>query len=233
MSDISEQEAARIISHMNAEHSESLTHYLEHYFKVAHKQAKQTPTITSISTAGGMTLQYGPVGNRQRKAYEFKPPLKAGEARKRLEEMHQEARTALGYSSIRLNKFDLDLQTILSGLAGPLLSLVLFMSADSSILRYLSLLKTPVVRALSLAGQTRPPQHVIANALRVLAVVLFYGLHMLEVRVQLAGMLRKYNVEDPDVRRKWQIATFFIGFPAWMRLDKLGKAEERKEQKSH
>ncbi|KAK4050150.1 hypothetical protein OIV83_003721 [Microbotryomycetes sp. JL201] len=230
MSDVSEQEAARIVQHMNSEHADSIQHYLEHYFHVPHRLAKQTPVITSISTAGGMTLQYGPVGNRQRKTYEFQPPLKAGEARKRLEEMHQTARNALGYSPVRINKFELDTSTTLSGLAGPILSLVLFMSADHTILKYLSLLKTPVVKMVALAGYSQPSQHSVATGLRLLAVVLFYGLHFLEVQVQLAGLLKKYNVDDPEIRRKWQIATFFIGFPAWMKLDQIGKQEERKQK---
>ncbi|KAK4048594.1 hypothetical protein OIO90_005764 [Microbotryomycetes sp. JL221] len=233
MSDVTEAEASRIMSHMNSEHPESLQHYLEHYFKVPPKQAKQTPTISAFSTAGGMTIQYGPVGNRQRKVYEFKPPIKAGEARKRLEEMHQEARRALGLSEIRINKCDLKLNTLMSMLAGPLLSLVLFMSTDATVLQYGSLLKKLLSRILALAGRTRASQSELATAIRLVSIVLFYSLHILEVNVQLAARLRKYNVDDPAVRKKWQLATFLGGFPVWMQLDKDAEREEKRAAKAN
>lgn len=83
---------------MNSEHGASLAHYLEFYGTIPSSQASVNPSISNFSTPS-MTLEYGPPGQRKEYTHKFSPPMYAGEARKRLEAMHQEARKGLGLVS--------------------------------------------------------------------------------------------------------------------------------------
>lgn len=93
---------ARIIKHMNADHAESLSYYLQHFSNV-YSGAAEGATITSISLSS-MTLKTteGP-----EYTIPFNPPLKSwAEARERTVQMDKEARKALGISSIRITEYD-------------------------------------------------------------------------------------------------------------------------------
>jgi hypothetical protein len=48
-----------------------------------------------------MVIEYGASNHRKTWRYKFEPPMYAGQARKRLEAMHQECRTGLGLVSPR------------------------------------------------------------------------------------------------------------------------------------
>lgn len=75
------------------------SHYLEYFAAVSPSLAYSSPQITSFTTPS-MSIRYGPAHARREWKYEFKPPMYAGEARKRLEGMHQEARQGLGIVSL-------------------------------------------------------------------------------------------------------------------------------------
>lgn len=71
------------------------SHYLEYYGRVPPSLAYAHPEIVSFSTPS-MRIRYGPKAARKEFTYEFSPPMHAGEARKRLEEMHAQAKVKLG-----------------------------------------------------------------------------------------------------------------------------------------
>lgn len=48
-----------------------------------------------------MVIAYGPSSDRRAFVHLFEPPMGAGQARKRLEEMHTSAKQGLGYVSRR------------------------------------------------------------------------------------------------------------------------------------
>lgn len=83
---------------MNGDHGSSLVHYLEHFGRIS---APVDPKITVFSTPE-MVIEYGKSGNRKTWSHKFNPPMMAGEARKRLEEMHRVARQGLGLVSTRM-----------------------------------------------------------------------------------------------------------------------------------
>lgn len=74
------------------------SNYLEHYGHVPRSLACASPALTSFTTAS-MKISYGPAKSRREWTHEFSPPMYAGEARKRLEAMHQDARKGLGIVS--------------------------------------------------------------------------------------------------------------------------------------
>jgi hypothetical protein len=74
------------------------SHYLEYLGKVDPKLAAQSPALTNFATPS-MVIEYGPKEDRKEFTHKFNPPMYAGQARKRLEEMHQEARKGLGLVS--------------------------------------------------------------------------------------------------------------------------------------
>lgn len=95
MTAVTPAESGRITSNMNGDHGSSLVHYLEHFGRIS---APVDPKITVFSTPE-MIIEYGKSGNRKTWVHKFDPPMMAGEARKRLEEMHRVARQGLGLVS--------------------------------------------------------------------------------------------------------------------------------------
>lgn len=111
---ISAAEAERIVSHMNKEHPDSLSAYLERYGRVPHRRAAADPKLVKFEKER-MVIAYGSLGKRsvmfrlscagsadpvrerrEEFTYKFEPPMLAGQARTRLVEMHNECRKALG-----------------------------------------------------------------------------------------------------------------------------------------
>lgn len=82
----------------------SCSHYLEYLGKVDPKLAVQSPALINFATPS-MVVEYGPKDDRKEFTYKFNPPMYAGQARKRLEEMHQEARKGLGLVSTMFRSF--------------------------------------------------------------------------------------------------------------------------------
>ncbi|KAH8687573.1 hypothetical protein BGZ60DRAFT_362664 [Tricladium varicosporioides] len=91
----------RIIKHMNADHQESLVHYLQHFSKLSAKQAR-SPILTDISLES-MTIKTVD-GTTQK--LPFRPPMKSfAEARTRTVDMDREAREGLNISNIKITEF--------------------------------------------------------------------------------------------------------------------------------
>ncbi|KAL2072922.1 hypothetical protein VTL71DRAFT_10246 [Oculimacula yallundae] len=104
MADTPQDEAAkaRIIKHMNADHAESLSYYLQHFCKLSSRIAHGA-TLTSI-TLSSMTFK---TTDGKTHTIPLNPPMKAwSEARQRSVDMDREARNGLGISSIRITEYE-------------------------------------------------------------------------------------------------------------------------------
>ncbi|KAH8811603.1 hypothetical protein F5884DRAFT_782716 [Xylogone sp. PMI_703] len=88
---------ARIVSHMNAEHQESLTLYLRHFNKLSASSAAKNPILQDITPAE-MTIS---TSDGKTHIVPFTPPMDSlSDARFRTVEMDTEARKALGVAPI-------------------------------------------------------------------------------------------------------------------------------------
>ncbi|PBP16235.1 hypothetical protein BUE80_DR013052 [Diplocarpon rosae] len=92
---------ARIIKHMNADHADSLSYYLQHFCQLSPRAARGG-TLVAISLAA-MRLR---TADGRAHTVPFQPPLTAwSEARARSVAMDREARAALDISPIRITAY--------------------------------------------------------------------------------------------------------------------------------
>ena len=96
---------ARIITHMNADHSDSLIRYLRHYRSVSSFSARNA-RLKSI-TLNGFTISCSTYPSQESHyTIPIEPPLNSwAEARARLVEMDREACKGLGCSNITVKKY--------------------------------------------------------------------------------------------------------------------------------
>lgn len=93
---------ARIIKHMNADHAESLSYYLQHYRSLSARAARGA--ILDDITLSAMSLR---TTDNDLHQIPFNPPMTSwAEARQRTVDMDREAREALGISSIRITTYE-------------------------------------------------------------------------------------------------------------------------------
>ncbi|GAA5969930.1 hypothetical protein JCM11641_008088 [Rhodosporidiobolus odoratus] len=225
MAEIGPTEAQRIVSHMNADHAESLGHYLE-IASVPPSLAYLNPQIVSFRTKG-MTIEYGKAGTRQSKEIEFEPKMLAGEARGRLEKMHEEAKRKLGLSDVTLTGLNVSTSAYCSTalLIGFELWLLLLPSSRAGrIFSWHSALFNPLLRAFGVAA-TREN---LGTTVKSWWLVFLLGLHAWEIPTSLWPSLRRYGIKGWGTWRAYEALTFFGGFPIWMSLRKIGREEERK-----
>ena len=104
MADQASKDAAakqRIITHMNNDHADSLSLYLQHYSKLSARTAKGA-VMTDISLSA-MTFQ---ATDGKTHIIPLKPPMKSfADARTRSVDMDREARSALDISPIKLTSY--------------------------------------------------------------------------------------------------------------------------------
>jgi hypothetical protein len=101
MTDQDRQRKDRIIQHLNKDHQESLSLYLQHYKKLS-ASAASNPLVLDISLDALTIKSCG-------KSYSipFKPTMKSwAEARERTVEMDRESRAGLGLSSIKITEYE-------------------------------------------------------------------------------------------------------------------------------
>ncbi|KAM0258286.1 hypothetical protein ACHAQJ_003928 [Trichoderma viride] len=92
---------ARIITHMNSQHTRELSHYLRHYVGLSPRAATASPAIQDLNF-NSMTIK------TSNGAYDvpFSPPLASwAEARPRIIAMDDTAREALGLSNIYITEY--------------------------------------------------------------------------------------------------------------------------------
>ncbi|KWU43355.1 hypothetical protein RHOSPDRAFT_35103 [Rhodotorula sp. JG-1b] len=218
---------------MNKEHEESLGHYLEYFAAVSPSLAYSSPQITSFTTPS-MLISYGPAHARREWKYDFKPPMYAGEARKRLEGMHQEARQGLGISSVVIDRVVVTAGGILSTLVCTAVILLFLVPAPETIASAFSFQAQYLSHLLRFLGVPKPyDPRTTGRVIAFLWSGILVGAHIAELRFCLRPLLRTYNVKKRSVRMVYTILTVLGGFPVWQALRDEGRQEEEKLSKSH
>ncbi|QRW00771.1 50S ribosomal protein L3 [Ceratobasidium sp. AG-Ba] len=119
----------RIIRHMNADHQDSLVHYLRHYTKASASEAA-TAQLIDINTAGmTITRVTEPNGPPRPVVVPIEPPMQSlGEARERLVAMSHESLEGLGLSRWKVEKYPLPTLTglVYAVVSCTLLAMLLF-----------------------------------------------------------------------------------------------------------
>ncbi|KAM0754853.1 hypothetical protein T439DRAFT_321906 [Meredithblackwellia eburnea MCA 4105] len=231
MAQVTPQESQRIIAHMNKEHAESLEHYIEFYGK---KNAAQNPLITTFTTEK-MEIEYGRPGARKTFTHKFDPPMMAGQARVRLEQMHQEARKGLGISNVIINEFSLSYLAWFFFLVATSVEMFGVFCPTEQLASLVPRLSTPtaaLLRYLNIA----PTRFHVGLALKLFFLLGWAPAHLLEMSFTLVPLLKKYNCSNPDARYKYKLFTFLGGFTVWTDLQRRGQAleeEATKKDKSH
>ncbi|TKA58316.1 hypothetical protein B0A53_00054 [Rhodotorula sp. CCFEE 5036] len=218
---------------MNKEHEESLGHYLEYFAAVSPSLAYSSPQITSFTTPS-MSISYGPAHARREWKYNFKPPMYAGEARKRLEGMHQEARKGLGISPVVIDRVVVTAGGILSTLVCTAVVLLFLVPAPETIASAFSFQAQYLSHLLRFLGVPKPfDPRTTGRVIAFLWSGILVGAHLAEVRFCLKPLLRTYNVKKRSVRMVYTILTVLGGFPVWQALRDEGLHEEEKLTKTH
>ncbi|MCJ1448089.1 MAG: hypothetical protein MMC23_008602 [Stictis urceolatum] len=94
----------RIISHMNKDHADSLTRFLEHHSHLP-SFAARNPRLTSLSESS-MTITSSGIFSPSTQTIPIDPPMKSlSEARERMVGMDAEARTKLGRDAISVKEY--------------------------------------------------------------------------------------------------------------------------------
>ena len=215
---------ARIIAHMNKDHSDSLIRYLQHYTGFSLSAARNARLIDI--TFEDMTIASPTAYHVYTNTIRLNPPLSAwSEARARLVEMDGEARWALGCSDITVKKYIPP-----SGFMAVVVAVVVWtfatFSRRSNFLPgsyYYSAFFQHVPRFAKLCYMLQP-----------------FVLSTIPIHCAEAYYLAKYRLEKHTVPTfsslwwKWMISDFVEGYGTLHRFD-LHVEEERikKEQQKH
>ncbi|POY76842.1 hypothetical protein BMF94_0094 [Rhodotorula taiwanensis] len=228
MAQVTEAEAQRIVAHMNKDHAESLGNYLEHYGHVPRSLACASPALTSFTTAS-MKISYGPAKSRREWTHEFSPPMYAGEARKRLEAMHQDARKGLGISPAEVDRVVVTVPALISLVVYSSVLLAFSVprpetiaSAFSFQAQYLS----PLLASIGLKRAYEP--RTIGRVISLFWTGILLVAHVAEAFLCLPPLFRSYNVKSRSVQLAYVVLTVVGGFPIWQGLRDKGIEEERK-----
>ncbi|KAL4798050.1 hypothetical protein BDV19DRAFT_35309 [Aspergillus venezuelensis] len=212
---------AFIISHMNNDHTRSLSLYLRAYLSVS-KHGAQAPVLEDIRTTDMVISAQG-----TRYTVPFDPPLKSlSETRGRVVAMHNEALKRLGLSDVKIDRY---IPPKGGQWVGFMLCLGVFvvfsrrenMLPGSLVYETMGLKSWPGFTGWGLKwGGLLWWALALAHGFE--AVVLLYW-----------QRLRKYNVEAfSGLWFVWMVLGFVEGFPAWMRVDEeVKKIEAEKEGK--
>ncbi|KAI5195028.1 hypothetical protein E4T39_08397 [Aureobasidium subglaciale] len=220
MSDQSKDEAAktRIISHMNADHHDSVVRYLEHYHHLPGYQA-WTGKITDASLDH---IAFECAGLKYRTPLE--PPMTSfREARERLVQMDKECVEALGRSDITVKEFLPPKGPYLVGFIIVLTTFVAFSSRSN------------FEQGSFVSGLAPEP---FARFCWKIQPYIWYGMlviHTAETISMARGRLRKHNV---NIRSQtwwlWLATTFIEGVGSYNRFDNMiRKKRAEKDKQKH
>lgn len=183
---------ARIISHMNKDHQDSLSRYLEAYAGISHYSAR-SPKLEDLTLS---TLTIGSAAGRQ--IIPISPPMfSLSEARTRLVTLHEECGRKLGRDSITVKNFRWP--GIVHGCIILAVLLGLFCFADGSNFAPGSFLSSTLYKPVPQVARFMEAHH------------LYFWWTILLIHIGEAGLmavwLKKYNV--PPYSNLWML---YIGF---------------------
>lgn len=212
----------RIITHMNADHADTLSRLLQHYARVPASSA-------SPATLKAMSLSSLTITSRHNTPHPIRlsPPLQSySEARTRLIEMDNEARDALGLSDITV--------TMYRPPTG--FYLVVFFAAGLTMLTF-SRRSNFLPRSLLYDGLLHyvPRFAGFCHMIQPLLLPVVLAIHFAEAARMATSRLRRHGVRrDGRLWWVWVASTFVEGYGAFMRFDDIVREErERKEKKGH
>lgn len=213
----SDSTKAMIIKHMNADHQDSLTFYLQVYNSVPSSDAKSARlediTLNDLLITAGGTRYTVPIN----------PPMKSfSDARSRVVAMHKECLKQLGLSDIVIDEYRFPRGG--QAVAFVLCASFYIISARQANFQPGSLVYDSLLHKVPTIANYCYDYHPAA-------FLAFLGIHSLEAGLLAANRLRRYRVPFfSGVWWAWVISTVIEGMTAWQRIGMMVK-EKRGEQK--
>ena len=207
----------RIITHMNADHRDSLRLFLEHYNKVPSKLAADA-RLEDVEL-GHLILQ----SKAGRLYIPLDPPMKSwSEARERMVQMHHTALKSLDRSDIVVTKF------LPPATPVQVMIFAAVCASFAAFSRRANFTKDSMLDQLVL--HQYPGFERFCFTLQPYVIVFMVGLHSIEAVFMERTRLRKYNVErGSTLWWKWMVSCFLEGLFSFKRFDSLVKTEEDKK----
>ncbi|GME41615.1 hypothetical protein GTA08_BOTSDO00509 [Neofusicoccum parvum] len=220
MADPAAQEAAakqRIISHMNADHQDSIVRYVEHYCKVSALAARKARLVDM--NLGSMSVDAA----GKKYTVPLEPPMQSWrEARERLVQMDKDALAALGRSDITVKQYTRPRGAHAVVFAVCALTYVL-VSRRANALPGSFIYDHVLKHAPGFAAFTAQVQPIV--------LALMVGIHVVESSV-MARRLQRHNVALlSGLWWKWVASCFIEGFGALQRVDALVQEGRREKDK--
>jgi hypothetical protein len=224
MADQASKDAAskhRIIKHMNGDHAETLSLYLQHYCKLSARAARGA-SMTDIS----LSAMIFRTSDGKTHTIPLNPPMASyAEARTRSVDMDREARSALDVSSVRITSYLL-----------PSKPLHVFVFSICTVMWVAFITKYMVVPKTWFYDEVLPywpggPE----SYLWVLKVILFpvLAIHFGEVWWLDRTRLRKYGVERGSLLWwKWAGSNFIEGYGCHQRIDAEVERKQKEAEKA-
>jgi len=211
---------ARIISHLNADHQQSLSYFLQHYNSLSSWEASR-PVITDI-TFDYLTFRLSGGGTSTIPLY---PPMTSwSEARIRTVEMDRDSRAALDISHTKITEYEPP--------SSPL-HIAIFVSCVFTFVMFATnQWITPGTWFYDTALPWFPGgPKVFLGLVRTIALPVV-GIHALEAYMLDQKKLRKYGVErGSGLWWKWIGSCFIEGFACFQRIDAMVRTKEKEAEK--
>lgn len=211
---------ARIITHMNNDHADSIALYAQHYCKLSQSSSRGAKLIDI--DLDGLTISAS--GEEHR--IPFSPPMKSyAEARTRSVDMDREARTALDISSTKITRYTpptSPFHLFVFGTCGFMFGTFAFYNyIVPGTVFYNSVLKW-------FPGGPETFKWIVRMISMPVLAIHFGEAYMLD-----KTRLRKYGVERGSALWwKWIGSCFVEGFGCWVRIDKEVRYNEKEAEKA-
>lgn len=218
--DRDEQRLQRVISHMNKDHQDSISRYLQHYSKVSASLARHAKLVDI--TFDSMTIV---ANNTARYHIDIQPPMGSwSEVRARMVAMDQEALRGLGKSDITVKEYRRPRGFMAVVFVATATTFVCFSRRSNFVpgsFLYDTVLKY-VPKFAQFCYNIQPP-----------LIVLMVTIHASEAIHMERSRLEKHNLSRlSKLWWQWLLSTFIEGVGAFVRFDRIVKEEkERKEEK--
>ncbi|KAJ5037980.1 uncharacterized protein L3040_006855 [Drepanopeziza brunnea f. sp. 'multigermtubi'] len=223
MADTAQDEAAkaRIIKHMNEDHAESLSYYLQHYCQLSASAARRC-RISAI-TLSSMTLQ---TSTGHAHTIPFDPPMKSySEARARSVQMDRAARAALDISPIRITAYEPPRGGVQAGVFATCLFTIVVLATHRKMVPGTWVYDGPL--------QWFPGGAATFVGLARLVFWPFIAIHLFESWWLNRTRLRRYGVEvGTALWWKWIVSCCVEGFGCFQRIDATVRRKTKEAEKA-